>query len=192
MTPGLGDLLRLARFTVSDPRAGARAVLMMDLPLQARWLVLVFSAVAAALVTSVGLTLLPPEVQALLGDDLPSPLASAVLQVALLVVASGVIHRVGQWRGGKGNFADAMVLVAWLQFILVCVEVLQLVAQLVLPFVADILGVLGIMLFFWLLSHFVAELHGFRSTLAVLGGILVVMFGMAFVLAAILMPVLGA
>ena len=103
-----------------------------------------------------------------------------------------MIHRVGQWRGGKGNFADAMVLVAWLQFILVCVEVLQLVAQLVLPFVADILGVLGIMLFFWLLSHFVAELHGFRSTLAVLGGILVVMFGMAFVLAAILMPVLGA
>ncbi|WYK03882.1 Yip1 family protein [Cereibacter sphaeroides f. sp. denitrificans] len=188
MSVTLGGLLRLVRFTVSNPREGARAVLAMDLPIQARWLALIFTAVAAALVTFAGLTLLPRDVRQLIGDDLPSPIFSAALQVGLLAFSAGLIHRIGVWRGGRGTFPDAVLLVAWLQFILLCLEVLQLLAQLVLPPLADVLGVVGIVLFFWLLTHFVAELHGFTSTLAVLGGILLVIFGMAFVLAAILMP----
>ncbi|MCE6969543.1 YIP1 family protein [Cereibacter sphaeroides] len=191
MSVGFADILRLARYTVSNPREGARAVLEMDLPMEARWVALVLTAVAAALVTFVGVAALPAEVRALLGDDLPSPLFSAALQTGLLVLAAGLIHRIGAWRGGTGTFADALLLVAWLQFILLCLEVLQLAAQLLLPPLADVLGVVGIVLFFWLLTHFIAELHGFRSTVAVLGGILLALVGIAFALAAIMMPFMG-
>ncbi|AXQ94233.1 YIP1 family protein [Cereibacter azotoformans] len=191
MSLSLGDLLRLARFTVTSPREGARALMAMGLPMEARWIALVLTAVGAALVTFIGLTLLPQDVRNLIGDDLPSPLFSAGLQVGLLAVSAGLIYRIGVWRGGRGSFPDAVLLVAWLQFILLCLEVIQLVAQLILPPFADLLGVVGIVLFFWLLTHFVAELHGFTSTVAVLGGILLTLFGMAFVLAAILMPFLG-
>ncbi|MGP3697524.1 Yip1 family protein [Rhodobacter sp. NSM] len=191
MSLSLADLLRLARFTVTNPRDGARAIMALGLPMEARWIALVLTAVGAALVTFLGLTLLPQDVRQLIGDDLPSPLFSAALQVGLLSLSAMLIYRIGAWRGGRGSFGDSILLVAWLQFILLCLEVIQLVAQLVLPPLADLLGVAGIVLFFWLLTHFVAELHGFTSTVAVLGGILLALFGMAFALAAILMPFMG-
>ena len=185
-----GDLLRLARFTVTNPRQGARAVLDIDPPMQARWLALALAAVGAALVASVEFAVLPEEVRRLIGPDLPSPLLSAVLQGGLLVLVSWLIHRVGRWRGGRGSFADALLLVAWTQMLLLGMELVQLVAHLILPPLSDVIGVLGIVLFFWLLSHFVAELHGFGSVVAVLGGIVVVMLIAAFVMASLLMPLL--
>ena len=58
----------------------------------------------------------------------------------------------------------------WLQFIMALLQAVQLVAVLILPLLAALLGLVGLGLFFWLLTGFVAELHGFRSPMQVFAG----------------------
>ena len=192
MSFGLGDLIRLAGFSVTSPREAARSVLAMDLPAEARWIALALAAVGAAMLTSVEFALLPEETRVLFGNQTPSPLISAAIQGAILLAAAFLIHRIGVWRGGQGSFADTLLLVAWLQCILLGCEALQLLVHLVAPGLSEVIGVAGIVLFFWLLTHFVVELHGFRSTVAVFGGILLAFVAIGFALALFLMPLMGA
>ncbi|WP_444666319.1 Yip1 family protein [Cereibacter changlensis] len=187
-----GSILQLARFTVQKPREGARAVLSLNLPNDARWSLLLLVAIGAALLTSVSIALLPAEMREMLGGGAQSPLVSAGLQSAALLLLVGVMTQIGRWRGGKGSFADALLLVGWLQFILLLVQAVQLASQLVAPFISEIIGIAGIALFFWLLTNFVAELHGFRSLGKVFAGILLTMFALSFVLALFLMPLMAA
>ena len=64
--------------------------------------------------------------------------------------------------GGTGRFEEALTLVVWLQFIFICVQILQLLAVLVVPPVAGLITLLAVGLFFWLLVNFrghAARLH---------------------------------
>jgi hypothetical protein len=78
-----------------------------------------------------------------------------------------------------------------LQFILLCVQGAQLVALLVVPPLADLLSVAGLVVFLWLLTAFVAELHGFASMGRVLAGIIGSLFAAAFVLAILVQILIG-
>jgi hypothetical protein len=191
MDLSLATLLQLARFTVQRPRDGARAVMRLDLPPQARWAALALMAVASALLTALSMGLLPADMRARAAEGFPSPLASAALQLGVLIVAVHAIHRIGRWRGGRGSLGDAVVVVAWLQFILLLLQVVQVVAQLLLPPVSDALGIVGIVLFYWLLTNFVAEVHGFPSLIKVFAGIVLATVVLAFALAIFLLPFMG-
>lgn len=176
-------LLRLARDTVSAPREGARTILRIDAPVEARWAALALMAVGSAILTHLSFALMPPAAREMMGGAMSSPFRTVVLQGGVLFIGVLLIDRVGRWRGGRGTLPDAVSLMAWLQFVLLCLQGVQLVAQVILPPLADLIGLVGLFLFFWLLTHFVAELHGFQSLGATLAGILVTMFAMAFVLA---------
>lgn len=184
-------LLRLARETVSSPRDGARTILRIDAPVQARWAALLLMAVGSAILTHLSFALMPPQAQEMMGGAMSSPFRTVLLQGGVLFVGVFLIYRVGRARGGHGSLPDAVSLVAWLQFVLLCLQGVQLVAQVVMPPLADLIGLIGLFLFFWLLTHFVAELHGFTSMGATLAGILATLFGMAFVLALLLGVLIG-
>lgn len=184
----LANLLQMARFTVQSPREGARMVMALNVPVEARWVALALMAVGSAMLTALSLALLPPEVMALAGPQLPRPLVSAGLQLCALVVAVHATYRIGKWRGGHGSFADALLLIVWLQFILLILQAAQLLAQVLLPPLSDLIGLAGIALFFWLMTNFVAELHGFQSLLSVFLGILATTFLFGLVLAMLLLP----
>ena len=109
---------------------------------------------------------------------------------ALLVVMVFAIHWVGRALGGRGSLEESILLVSWLQFIMVCLQVVQTLSLLVLPVVASLLGVVGLVLFLWLLTNFVAVLHGFKSLAQVFVMILVSAFGLVFV-ATIVLSILG-
>lgn len=173
----LSSLLSMARFTIADPRGGARYVMGLNLPMAARWTALALSAVLAAVLTQVSIAMMPPVDQEMLGQMIGSPIQMAMLQGMVMVALVGAIYLIGHWRGGKGSFADALVLMCWLQFILLCLQIVQLALQLVLPMVADLLGLVGLGLFLWLLTNFTAELHGFRSLGLVFLGIIGSLFG---------------
>ena len=89
--------------------------------------------------------------------------------------------------GGTGSFEEAVLLMAWLQFIMICVQAVQAVALLVLPPLAGLIGIAGLFLFLWLLTNFVAVLHGFSSLIKVFLMILASAFGIAFGLSILLM-----
>lgn len=177
MSEPLPNLLMLARDTVSDPREGARRVLAMGLPEGVLWQALVLAVALSVLLTELGQALGPSRVDPMVAVFLQNPLPAAIIQGGLLVVMVYAIHFIARGFGGTGDFAGALALVVWLQFIMVCLQVVQTVFLVVMPPVSALIGLFGIGLFFWLLSHFVAVLNGFPSVLKTFFGIVVSMIG---------------
>lgn len=170
------------RETLSDPQAAARGLIELNPPVEARWLGLALVAVLSAFMGQVGVLMLA-------GAQAPLAVgagASVVVQGVVLVVTVFAVHGVGRMFGGSGAFADALLLVAWLQFLMVGLQALQLVSLLLIPPLSGMIGILSIALFLWVLTNFVSVLHGFASLARVFGMIIVSFLAIAFLVAFVL------
>lgn len=185
------ELLRLARLSVEDPRAGARNLLALGVPLPARTAGLLLMAVASALMIHLGYLLLPPTDDPLTLFMMQSPLRTAAIQWLILAASVFLIHRIGRAWGGRGSLPDALLVVVWLQVIMMAVQLVQLVALVVAPPLAGIINLAGLVLFFWLITSFIAELHGFSSRWKVFAGIIATSFALALVLVLVLSLIFG-
>jgi hypothetical protein len=190
LTPAF--LMRMVRETIFAPRAGAAAMLGFGFAPAVGWLALMLMAVASTLLTHLSFAMMPEDAQSVWAPAMTSPVRTAILQWAVLLISVHAIHKIGRWRGGRGSLNGAVVLVAWLQFILLCVQIAQLVTQALVPFLSDLLGIFGLVLFLWLLTNFVAELHGFTSLPLTFLGILATIFTASIVLAFIFALLIGA
>ncbi|SPJ22725.1 Yip1 family protein [Palleronia abyssalis] len=182
-----GTLLRLAGETVRDPRVTFARLRNLDLPQGALWEALVLVVVVSVLMAELGNMLLLATIPE--GTDAPqflSPFVFGALQFVILAVSVILIDRVGRAMGGEGRVEDALLAVVWLQFIMICLQVVQSAFLFILPGVAGLILIAGIGLFLYLLTAFVAELHGFASMGRVFGMILVVLVGVALGLSFIL------
>lgn len=189
LTPAL--LMRMVRDTLVAPRAGAARMLGFGFAPVVGWISLLLMAVASTILTHISFAMMPEDAQAFWAAAMGSPVRTAILQWAVLLVSVHAIHKIGRWRGGKGSLDGAVILVAWLQFILLCVQIAQLVAQALVPPFADILGLIGLVLFLWLLTNFVAELHGFPSLALTFLGIFLTVLALSFALAFVVALLFG-
>ncbi len=183
----LGDIWSEAQLTLSNPRLGARRILALNLPLGARWMAVAVVSAVSAVLFHLALWLIPPEAADPVTTIAGAPLFTAVLQGFIIVSGAIGIFVMGQVRGRRSSFADALILFCWLQAVMLGVQVLQIVAYLLVPLLGDLASLAIVVIFFWLLSSFTMELHGFTSRLAVLGGLVLVFFAIAFVLSVILL-----
>jgi Yip1 domain len=189
---GLADqIASLARLSVADPRAGARGLLALDVPLPARTAGLLLMAVVSALLMHLGFQILPPADDPVTLFMMASPIRTAVMQWLFLLASVLLIHRIGRAWGGQGSLADTLLVVVWLQVIMLAVQVAQLLTLLIAPPLAALVGLAGMGLFLWLITGFIAELHGFASRGAVLAGLLVSFFALAMVVAIVLALTVG-
>jgi hypothetical protein len=177
------SLVAEARLTFKSPREGVRRVMALDLPLQSRWIALALTAIASTILTYLSLGLIPLEEREAFGTIAAEPIRMAILQFILLVILAFFIFWFGRVRGGTGSFPDTIVVLAWLQFLMLCVQAVQLALQVLLPPLAVLLSVASLALFFWLFTNFVAELHGFRSLAWTLAGIVFLAFMLLFIAA---------
>ena len=180
MTQPENPIRNLIRLSIKDPRAAARSIISMQFQLRTMWEALALVVVLSGL-TAHGSNLLA---SALVGDVdvmLPaifySPMLLTAIQGALLVMMALAVHLIGRVFGGRGELSEAVALVAWLQFMMVCLQVVQGVAMVLVPTISMLIGIGGVILFFYLLTQFVCELHGFDNTFMVLVGIIASMFG---------------
>ena len=177
-------LLSLVRQTISDPKTGAEHVLSLNLPRAALWLAFTLMIVLSMILGElVALVLGPPEDGPLTGQ---TPVILGLLQGALLFLAVHAITHIGRIFGGTGSFDGALALITWLQFIFIVVQVIQLALALVAPPLAAIVSLLALAGFFWLLSHFIAVLHGFASVGQVFLMTLLSFVGIIFTLSLVL------
>lgn len=190
LTPAF--LMRMVRETLVAPRAGAARVLGFGFAPIVGWLALLLMAIASTLLTHISFAMMASDAQAFWGNAMGSPIRTAMLQWVVLLISVHAIHKIGRWRGGKGSLEGAVVLVAWLQFILLCVQIVQLVAQALVPPLSDILGIIGLVLFLWLLTNFTAELHGFKSLGLTFFGIVMTIFAVSLVLGFVFTLLIGA
>jgi hypothetical protein len=190
----LTNLLRLARYTAVNPRDGAQQILDLNLPRDVLWKMLVLTVVISTLLTHVGVMLMPGT-SLLMTEVIGSPVLTGLVQVGLLVLMVYCVYWIGRAMGGTAAFDDALAMVIWLQFIMVCVQVIQTALLPIAPMLAGLLGLASIVLFFWLLTHFVALIHGFKSLpsvfIIIIAAIFGVIFGLSLLLALISLSVPG-
>lgn len=196
MMPNLGTLLGMAWISVRDPRRAARWVMSFDLPRTARWQALLLVVILSAIFAQLAVTLFLRAEAVVFGGLLLNPWTTSIIQMTILVIAVFAIYWIGHAVGGTGRFGDAILLVAWLQFCMICLQLAQTAAMLILPPLASMIGIAGFVLFFWLLTHFVAELHGFTSLgqvfVMIVVSLLALVFGLSLILTLIGITVPGA
>lgn len=177
-------LFDLMLLTIRQPREGAETVLAFGVPRQAQWdlffLVVVLSVILGHL-TSIVMGL-----QSGAGSFAMGPVTLGLVQLALLVTLVFGVFYVGRAAGGTGSLGEAVLLITWLQTIMVALQLLQTIVWVVLPPLAGLVGIAGVLLFLWLLTHFVAVLHGFTSLGKVFFSILGGFFAFGLILSFIL------
>lgn len=186
-------LTALARESLSDPRQAARRIMALNLPFPARWSALLLVSVLSSLLMHLGLSLGQAMPGAAETPPFPmGPFWTVLLFWGSVMLTVGLVHHVGRWRGGRGRFDDALILMVWVQVMLLAVQVVQLVAIVVLPPLALLLGWIGFGLFVWLMANFTAELHGFAKLGPVLVGMVATLLALSVVLAVVLTFILAA
>lgn len=184
-------MIALAKLTLQDPRQAARALLAEGVPLPARTAGLILVAVVSALLASLQIRLDPQDLDPLSAMLLASPFRAALVQWGFLALSVVLIYRVGRAFGGTGSFPDALLIVVWLQCLTLVLQLLQLVSGFIAPSLAGIIGLGGFALFLWLMTHFIAELHGFRSRGLVFAGMLLTAIVAGLILGTALILVVG-
>ncbi|RMD91239.1 MAG: YIP1 family protein [Alphaproteobacteria bacterium] len=188
MTISLRSLVSLALASIRDPRGGAQEVMRMGrglLDRRQRWEMLALVVVLSALLTELTMLLLPAGASLILPLKL-GPIAMTLLQFGLMVLTVQAIHWVGRAAGGKGSLDDAILLTAWLQAILLGLQLIQSLAMVLAPPLVSAVTLAGVLLWPWLMTGFVAALHGFSSLLKVFAGVVVTSFGVGLALSVIL------
>lgn len=180
-----GYLFGMALQTVPEPRKVAREVQGLGYPRPVLWQTLGFLLVAATFLAVIASILFPADPEAV-GEIVASPLLTGIAQAVISVLTVFAIYRIGRAFGGIGSFDQALLTVIWLQFVLLIIELGVVFLGLFAPALALILWLMGLVMTFWILSHFVAEMHGFRSAGAVFASILLVLLVFAVVLSFIL------
>jgi hypothetical protein len=184
-------ILSLGQLTLQDPRQAARALLGEDIPVPARTAGLLLVAVLSAFMISLQAGLQPQPVDPITAFMTTSPIRTAVVQWFALALTVVLIHNVGRAFGGQGSFADALLIVVWLQLIMLALQALQLLAFLLAPTLGGIIGLASLFLFFWLMTNFVAELHGFASLGLVFLGMIIVTIVTALILGVAAVMIVG-
>jgi hypothetical protein len=183
----LPNLLSALRYSLQSPRDAIRQVIASEPPMTARWIALLLMAIASTFLTLLSLSLVP-------SDELPSeflwlmgsPLSLAALHLVMLFVSVHLLFRIGRFWHGRGSFADSLAVLIWFQIIMLAVQAVQLGLIALLPPFAPAAFYAGLVLFFWLMTNFVAELHGFASLSKTFFGILVALAVLTLVFAFVL------
>ncbi|MCX7888480.1 MAG: hypothetical protein N2422_01970 [Rhodobacteraceae bacterium] len=190
MSGPFAPVLPLLRTTLGDPRAGARGLLALGLPVEARWLAAGTVVVLSLLMSQLLLLAAPADPSNPVETMMRSPLAAATTQGLLILGLAFGMSVVAGWFGGTARFADGLLLAAWLEFVLLVVQLGLVAVLLVLPALSLVAGILSVGLFFWYLTAFTAEANGFRSAGRTLAGVVAGLFAGAFLMVLIL-SVLG-
>jgi hypothetical protein len=112
-----------------------------------------------------------------------NPIALFLMQIAVFIGTAGLVTFIGQLFKGVGTFKETLTALIWLQFIMFGISIAQLIFILVFPALNSTIAILTLLIFIHLTVSFIMEIHGFTNILAVISGIVVTFFGVAFFLA---------
>ncbi|QHQ34810.1 Yip1 family protein [Algicella marina] len=176
------DWKGLLKDSLLKPREAGRAVLGWPF---ATGTYMQLAALTAAVSTIVSTLTFQP------ADDLPrtiitvllgQPLLLALLQFGGAVLLAVLMTAGGRMFGGRGDFRGAIALVAWFNIVSIAIQLFFSVTSILLPPLAMLVGIFLIIWFFWALTAFTAELHGFVNGWRVFGGIFAGLFALSFLL----------
>jgi hypothetical protein len=163
MSETLISLIGLARDTVLRPQDGARRVLALPYPRALWWQALALVVILGLMMTYLSNALIPAPADPMMAFFNDAPLVTALIAFGATLAMVICIHRVGRALGGHGSFDGALRLTVWLQAVMLLFNAVQIFFLIALPPFAVLMGFVNIGLTLWLLTNFVAVLHGFKS-----------------------------
>ena len=119
-----------------------------------------------------------------------NPFIFVILQCAILLMISLIITLGGQFFSGEGTFNNALAGVLWINFILVGVNIFQILLIISIPILADFVALLASLWSIWALVVFSKELHGFNS-LVVTGMVGLILFSLTVLILGSLLTFFG-
>ena len=119
-----------------------------------------------------------------------NPFVFVILQCAILLMISLIITFGGQFFSGEGTFNNALAGVLWINFILVGVNIFQILLIISIPILADFVALLASLWSIWALVVFSKELHGFNS-LVVTGIVGFILFSLTVLILGSLLTFFG-
>ena len=119
-----------------------------------------------------------------------NPFIFVILQCAILLMISLIITLGGQFFSGEGTFNNALAGVLWINFILVGVNIFQILLIVSIPILADFVALLASLWSIWALVVFSKELHGFNS-LVVTGMVGLILFSLTVLILGSLLTFFG-
>lgn len=181
-----GTLFGMALQTVPEPRKIAREVQGLGLALShaALWQILALILTANAFLGVIAGILFPLDA-AEYGPLIADPLLTAIVQASMNALLVFAIYWVGRAFGGTGSFEAALATVIWLDFVMLVIKLGVIFLLTFAPAFAAMLAVAGAAMGLWILSHFIAEMHGFASAGRVFAGMAMTMLVLVFVLSVI-------
>jgi hypothetical protein len=160
----------LALTSLINPREAARVLINSGLRPGFGWALFALGTVLSGLLghLATGLILTPPGATPI---DI-SPFALTGLQALSQGIVVLAAHALGRAAGGRARFDQVLILMAWVEILLVGIHALDLAFLLVLPPLAGILPLFGVIAALWVMANFLTKAHGFASPLPVLGAII--------------------
>ena len=114
------------------------------------------------------------------------PLGSFALQFGMMMATAIVMAIVGRAFGGRGQFIDCLKAVVWLNFILLAVQFVQLVAVFLYPPLALLIFVFSVFLSLALTVAYVMEVHRFENVAMATFGTLATMVAALLIVSVVL------
>ncbi|MCT8160518.1 Yip1 family protein [Pseudoruegeria sp. SHC-113] len=186
MQATLKSFLDLALLTLRDPREGLRAVQGLGIPQGFLWQLLLLVIALSVVLAYGNLALSPVDLASAEVAAIPSPFLLAIILGSSMLGTVFAAYFVGRACGGTGRFDQVLLAMIWMQAVMLVIQVAQTLVGLILPPLGDMIALFAIAAMFWLLTNFVAEVHGFTSLgrvfLMILATILGVAIGMAVLL----------
>ncbi len=172
--------------SIRNPQSVAHQLMRMTYSRATRWELLALVLVVGVLI--VQLTSMINGHTAATGASLPIVLG--VVQALVVVVMIYATFFIGRMFGGTGTLDQTILLFAWIFFVLLCIQVVQVVLMVFAPTLGILLWMASLGIFVWLLVNFIRVLHEFHS----LGMILIACFAAAIglsMVASIMLAILG-
>lgn len=176
------DLKQLVLLSLRAPYRALDALRALAPDMQTRWLALVLAVSLSTVLAGLARLLFPVDIENPVSQLIGQPLMLASVQFVGMVIAAMLMAAVGRAFRGHGTFADALLVVAWIEILLVAVQALQVVLALIFPISAVLMSLVAFGLLIYLTLQFTKALHGFQNTFLVLLGFVGSVFLFALIL----------
>ena len=195
MKLGFKIFLELFILTLRRPFEAGQWIIAKRFSSELGWLSLLLVSIIGTVLVQLSFSMQPDEVRAAFAAALNSPLRMALVQGVFLVFSVFALHIFGHMAGGKGRFEDALALMVWFQVTLMVLQIGQVAISFIAPSIGALSSLLVFSVFFWVLTHFIMALHGFKSIWMVLSSLVLAMICLGFVslivLVGLILPIIG-
>ena len=184
MMIGNRNIATLILQTLQNPAAVAQYLMRLGYPRPILWLLVVLVSVLSVLMLAAFQVVVPVSSSA--ESLVITPLAYAAIIGASLIVLVFALNFVGQMLGGNGTFENALILMIWMQFMAIPIQMAQAIVLLILPAMVGFVTLGGFVFLIYCMVHFATQLHGFDSLARGFATLALSLVGMVFGLAIIL------